>query len=201
MIEGGRPEDAAVVVDYSLTTGDTFAAGLAASRYSVMANGLGAALAGSGLFSILANGDWTGLIPATIGLLFMSGVVFAGISALAMSRRKDLLQMSYRLIVDPERIRTESPMMNGDASWASYKRVRPTRSTLLLELGTGVAVMIPLRALAPDELARVLGWAEAAGVLDRSSSLRPTLLGIALGMAFNVIVFVAAVFSFNVQGG
>ena len=185
-------------MSYALRVADLRAAGTAASRYSTMTNALGFALVISGTFSLLANGDLTGVVPLAIGIAILGGWIMGWVTGFMAGRRPDLLQEVVELTVTPDGIRTVMPSMSGEARWSSYKRVRDTGSSLLLELGTGPAAIVPTRALDRGQLEQLLAWADAADVLDRSSPLRAYLVGAVIGLVFNLVIFSAVVLSFNI---
>ena len=187
----------AVRVTYTMTTGDVRRAATGLSRFSLGTNALGWALLLSGLFTVVANGDLIGILVGLLGVFFLTGDAAGLISAFMVSRRPDLLREPVTLTVTRDGIRTATQSMSGEARWASYKRVRVTGTALILELGTGPAVIIPTRAFESADLDRVRGWAIAAGVMSSSSPARAYVLGFLLGLGFNLAIFGAVVVSTN----
>ena len=188
----------AVRVTYTLTSKDVRVAATGLSRFSVMTNALGSALVLSGLFTVIANGDLVGILIGLLGVLFLTGDAAGLTTAFMVSRRPDLLREPVSLTVSADGIRTVTQSMSGEARWSSYKRVRTTGTGLVLELGTGPAVIIPTSAFTPAELDRVRRWAQRAGVLASSSPVRAYVLGFLLGLTFNVAIFGAVVVAANV---
>jgi hypothetical protein len=188
----------AVRVTYTLTAKDVRRAATGLSRFSVMTNALGSALVLSGLFTVVANGDLVGILIGLLGVLFLTGDAAGLITSFMVGRRPDLLREPVSLTVSADGIRTVTRSMSGEARWSSYKRVRTTGTGLVLELGTGPAVIIPTSAFTPVELERIRGWAAIAGVLASSSPMRAYVLGFLLGLGFNLLIFGAVVVAMNV---
>lgn len=195
---GVAASQGAVRVTYTMTARDVRLTATGISRYSVMTDAVGWALVLSGLFSVVANGELLGIAIGLLGALFLTGDAAGWISAVMVSQRKDLLRQPVDLTVTSEGIQTVTASMSGHALWTSYKRVRVTGPGLVLELGTGPAVIIPTRAFGERELDRVRGWAAAAGILETSSPARAYVLGFLLGLGFNLAIFAAVVVAANI---
>jgi hypothetical protein len=178
----------AFTVHYQLTSADIRSAGLAASRYSVSGNAVGAFALISGVLGFLVSGDVLSAVVALFGLLWLVGIIPGLLTALMAGRRPEVMQQPTDMTVGRAGIRTVTPLASGDAAWATYKRIRPAGSTLLFELGTGAVMMVPARAFPGPLLDRMLGLAEAAGVLDRSSPAAAYAKGILIGMIVSVAI-------------
>ena len=192
------PPAATVRLVYTMTTSDLFHASTEAARYSVFNAAIGTAFATTGLFTVLANGDSTGLVFLVVGLVVLTGYPVGALSAFLGSRRWDLMRAPVELTASPSGVRAVMAMVTTDAAWSTYKRVRLTTRSLIFDLGTGAITLAPRRVFTHAELAAVVGWARDAGIFDRSTPLRPFVLGAALGLAFNVLVFGMVVVAVNV---
>jgi hypothetical protein len=175
-------------VHYQLAPADLRIAGFVASRYSVGGNALGAFVLISGAIGFLLSGDVLSVVIAVFGLLLLSGVLPGLLVAFMAGRRPELMQQPTAMTIGASGIQTVTALTSGEAAWATYKRVRPTGATLLFELGTGATMLVPARAFTPEQLERLLAFADAAGVLDTSSPLAAYAKGIAIGAAFAVAV-------------
>ena len=186
-----------ITVTYALTVADIRAAGFTASWYSLSTNAIGAFVTSGGAAMFLVTRDPVNLLFVILGLSMLSGALKALLMSLSTSRRPDLLRGPFEMSVTDIGMRTVTPVSTGEVRWATFKRVRATASTYLMEVGTGPVGVVPKRARTADQQARFEAMAAQAGVLDRSSARRPLLLGIALGILANVAIFLAVVITSN----
>jgi hypothetical protein len=174
-----------VRVTYTMTSSDLLAAGVAASRQSVTINTIGAFAVAAALLSAVVTGVgglFEFFLPLAFGAAFLSGYAAGGLSALAASRRPDLVRAPMEFRATRDGVVMTASKGRSEARWSMYKRVIETGSTVLFDFGTGAASMVPSRAFTAEERGRLRGWAESAGVLDRSPAWRPMAVGIALGI-------------------
>jgi hypothetical protein len=174
-------EPDAFTVRYQLTSADIRSAGLATARYSVMSSAMGAFAMFTGGIAFAMTGDLFSLVVGLVGILWISGLLPGLLTAFIAGRRPEIMQQPTTMTVSPAGIRTVTALMSGESAWATYKRLRPTRTTLLFELGTGAAVMVPTRFFESAQLDRLLAWADVAGVLDRTSPVGMYAKGIVIG--------------------
>ena len=142
---------------------------------------VGAFVLFTGAAAFVITADFVNLLIGFVGLLWLTGLLPGLLMAFMAGRRPEIMQLPTDLTVSAAGIRTVTPLASGEAAWATYKRLRSTGSTLLLELGTGAAVLVPRRAFTAAQIERVEEWADAAGVLDRASPVLAYAKGLAIG--------------------
>jgi hypothetical protein len=167
-----------------------------ASRYSVAGNAVGAFMLASGAIAFFMSGDVVSAVIAVFGLLLLSGLLPGLLVAFTAGRRPELMQQPTAMTIGPAGIRTATALTAGEAAWATYKRIRPTGSTLLFELGTGATMLVPTRAFTPAQLERFMELAQAAGVLDQSSPAGAYAKGVAIGVAVAVAIPILTWFAY-----
>ena len=186
-------DDGEVRVTYTMTNGDILTAGVAASRQSITVNTIGAFALIAGIASALVTGVlgfFELVLPVAFGAAFLSGYAAGGLSALAATRRPDVMRAPIVLAANREGVSTTTSKGRSEVRWSMYKRVVLTGSTLLFDLGTGAGAMVPRHAFSDEQLGRVLHWADGAGVLDRKPVWRSMATGIALGIVVFVVLTV-----------
>jgi YcxB-like protein len=184
-------DDGEVRATYTMRRSDLLAAGVAASRQSITVNTIGAFAMAAGIASALITGVvgfFELVVPVVFGAAFLSGYAAGGITALAASRRPDLMQAPVELTANREGLTTRTSKARSEVRWSAYKRILVTGSLILLDVGTGAISMVPRHAFTDEELGRVLRWADAAGVLDRRPVWRSMAIGIALGIVVLVVL-------------
>jgi hypothetical protein len=182
--DAGGPAGAdEIAFSHAMSTRDLVDAGLEASWHSVSTIAVGAFAMMSGLLAFAVVGDLLGLMFGLLGAVWLVGIAPSLLMAFLAGRRPDLMLRQTEMRVSAHGLQTATAMASSTASWATYKRVRPTQRTLLLELGTGAVMFVPMRVLTAAQRDRIETWAAAAGVRAGSSAMEAYLRGGAIGAA------------------
>ena len=176
--------------EYELTLGDHLRAIVMESLGSRVASALAGSLVVMGIF-LIVNDDWLGWLSVGLGLLAITGLYNAPVIWWAVHRRADLMLGRRQLVADGAGIRITGPTSNVELTWGTFRAVRVRRDGIVLDYGTGFALLIPTRSFTPAAVDAFRALARQAGKLDTSPRWTRTAVGLTVGIGLTVAAMLA----------
>jgi len=181
--ETPTPGASSVTITFAPTIAELINASAALSRTGMFVNAFGGYTAAFAVYALVNGAPIPLLLPPVIfATACLTGYFTAPFIWFVAVRRRDLVLAPTTLTFDADGIQARTPTASGRQAWSVYRSARDIGSAVALDIGPGIASLIPKARLRPDEQAALDRVLREHGLVRPTTALEAMKPFLAIGL-------------------